>query len=398
MSRVSPVFLVLLGAALLVFIQSYALLSPIILSFILILLISLAINPVVAWLRKITGGRKVATAVVTTAFVLLLCLTAWAFYIPMKTSASKLVQRLPQYWERVQKPLLKFERQAVLSEARLREEVTTEVAREASAAGQYRTARQALESSDPPPAGNNSSIRANLLQMLQGAGGRFTSVAVNTAQILVVFVTVFFGVVFTLMNPRPIFRAFFYLVPEASHPKLLRVLQGIGAFVPHWALATLLGMLTIGLLVFLLMWPIFGFFDALILGVIAGALEAVPYLGPVLSAVPAILLAFGKGGMTPLWVVLAYILVQALENNLVSPLIMARSMRLHPLAVIFSMLLCVAAFGVLGVLIAAPVVAILLVLYDELYRPRLLPSSSDDRIDELARRSLYDGPTRPPPL
>jgi predicted PurR-regulated permease PerM len=46
-------------------------------------------------------------------------------------------------------------------------------------------------------------------------------------------------------------------------------------------------MLTVGLLVFLLMWPFFGFLDALVLGLIAGVFEAVPYLGPLLSAVPA---------------------------------------------------------------------------------------------------------------
>jgi hypothetical protein len=66
-------------------------------------------------------------------------------------------------------------------------------------------------------------------------------------------------------------------------------------------------MVTIGVLVFLLMWPILGFMDALVLGLIAGVLESVPFLGPLLSAVPGLLLALGQGGMTPLWVVLAYL-------------------------------------------------------------------------------------------
>jgi predicted PurR-regulated permease PerM len=180
----------------------------------------------------------------------------------------------------------------------------------------------------------------------------------------------------------------FSLVPERHHDQMLTIVQRIGKFVPRWALATLLGMATIGVLVFLLMWPIFGFMDALVLGLIAGVLEAVPYLGPLLSAVPALLLAIGKGGMTPLWVVLAYIAVQALENNVITPLIMARSMKLHPVAVIFSMLLCVAAFGVLGVLIAAPLVAIVQILHDELYRKRFLPAVTDADLDRLAQKAL----------
>ena len=202
----------------------------------------------------------------------------------------------------------------------------------------------------------------------------------NAAQIVVVLVTVFFGVTFTLMNPRPILGAMFSMVPESHHDQALTIVQRIGEFMPRWALATLLGMVSIGLMVFLLMWPIFGFMDALVLGLIAGILECVPFLGPTLSAVPGVLFAVGKGGMTPLWVVLAYLAVQALEN----------SMKLHPVAVLFSMLLCVAAFGVLGVLVAAPLVAIVDILHDELYRKRFLPTVTDAGLDRLARNALHE--------
>jgi predicted PurR-regulated permease PerM len=232
-----------------------------------------------------------------------------------------------------------------------------------------------------------------LSQTLQGVAGRFTAVAFNAAQILVVLVTVFFGVTFTLMNPRPIFGAIFSLVPERHHAQTLAIAQRIGKFVPSWALATLLAMLTVGLLVFVLMWPLLGFADALVLGLIGGVLEAIPYLGPILSALPALLFALGKGGLTPLWVLLAYLAVQLLENNVIAPLIIARSMKLHSVAVIFSMLLCVAAFGVLGVLVAAPVVAILEILHDELFRKRFLPTVTDADLDRLARKALREKPS-----
>jgi predicted PurR-regulated permease PerM len=94
--------------------------------------------------------------------------------------------------------------------------------------------------------------------------------------------------------------------------------------------------------------------------------------------------------MTPLWVVLAYLSIQALENNVILPFIMARGMKLHPVAVIFSMLLCVAVFGVLGVLVAAPLVAIVDILHDELYRKRFLPETTDADLDRLARKALHE--------
>ena len=89
-------------------------------------------------------------------------------------------------------------------------------------------------------------------------------------------------------------------------------------------------------------------------------------------------------------VLLAYIAVQALENNVITPFIMARGMKMHPLAVIFSMLLCVAAFGVLGVLVATPLVAIVNIVHDELYRKRFLPTITDADLDLLAKTSLFE--------
>jgi predicted PurR-regulated permease PerM len=363
------------------------------LSFLLILWFSLAVNPVTSRMRAFTGGRRGATGLIVAALAVLIALTGWALFGPMNDSVTKLSEQLPAYWERLQKPLIKIEQQAVLSEEKLQAEVTTEIARTATEEGKPEGARRTTKPAPPKSTKESESLRSRLSQMTQGVVGSFTAVAFNAAQILVVLVTVFFGVTFTLMNPRPIFGAMFSLVPERHHDRTLTIMQRIGKFVPTWAFATLLAMLTVGLLVFLVMWTFFGFLDALVLGLIAGIFEAIPYLGPILSAAPALLFALGEGGLTPIWVLLAYLAVQALENNVVAPLIMARSMKLHPLAVIFSMLLCVAAFGVLGVLVATPLVAIVDILHDELYRKRFLPTVTDADLDRLAQDALREKPS-----
>lgn len=380
---------VILGAALFAVIQSFPLLSPILLSFLLVMLITLAVNPLISRMRSLRGGRKSATVLIESALVVVIALTGWAIFGPMTESVTKLSEQLPAYWERFQKPLIKMEQQAVLSEEKLQAEVTTEISRTATEQGQIEISRQIAEAA-PSPAKETGSLRSVLSEMFRGVLGSITAVAFNTTQILIVLVTVFFGTTFTLMNPRPIFRGIFSLVPERHHEQTLIIVQRIGKFVPRWVGTTLLGMLTIGLLVFLLMWPIFGFTDALVLGLIAGFLESVPFLGPILSAIPAILFALGKGGMTPLWVLLAYVAVQALENNVITPFIMARGMKMHPLAVIFSMLLCVAAFGVLGVLVATPLVAVANIVHDELYRKRFLPKITDADLDLLAKKALFE--------
>jgi predicted PurR-regulated permease PerM len=335
-------------------------------------------------MRALLGGRKIATGLVAAALLAVVFLTGWAVFGPMKESVINISRTLPEYWERLQKPLIKFEQQSVLFEEKLQAEVSTEIAAENLATAKPEDGRLLTEPTSASSQEESASLRTSLKNMIQDMLGSFSAVAFNGAQILVVLVTVFFGVFFMLMNPRPIFGSFLSLIPERHHDRAVIIFQRIGKFVPLWAGATLLGMVTIGLLVFLLMWPIFGFMDALALGLVAGLFEAVPFLGPILSAVPALLLALGKGGMTPLWVMLVYLSIQAVENNLIIPFIMARQVKLHPVAVIFSMLLSIAAFGVLGVLVAVPLVAIVTILHDELYRKRYLPTVSDADLDHLA--------------
>jgi predicted PurR-regulated permease PerM len=387
-------FYLFLAAALFVFIEAFSLVSPILLSLLLILLISLALNPMVTRLRAWTGGRSAATGLVAVSVLAIIGLTGWAFFGPMAASATLLSEKLPAYWERLQKPLIRMEQQAVISEKRLQAEVSTEIAASASGTSEPEVRPHPRQPAPPPPAAESGSLRSSLSGMLEGVIGQFSAVAFNVAEILVVLVTVFFGVTFTLMNPRPVFGAIFALVPEPHHPRALIILQRTARFLPGWAGSTLLGMLSIGLLVFLLMWPILGLIDALVLGLTAGVLEAIPFIGPVLSAVPAVLLALGHGGMTPLLVVLAYVAIQVLENNVILPLIFAHGMKLHPVAVIFSMLLCVAAFGLLGVLLAAPLVAIATIVHDELYRKLHLPDVTDADLDRLAAQALHEKPAR----
>lgn len=386
----SVAFYVILGAALLAFIKSFTLLSPILLSFLLIILIVLSINPVITRMRVLIRSRRVAAGLVTAVFVAIIGLAGWAFFEPMKKSVTNLTTQLPQYWERLQKLLIRMEQQAAFTEKKLQAEVVTERAQTEMAEGDTEVAKQIAKSPQSAPPEEEGSLRSGISGMLRGVVGSFTAVAFNGAQMFIVMVTVFFGVTFTIMNPRPIIGAMFSLIPERHHDQALIIMRRIAKVVPGWALATLTGMLAIGLLVFLFMWVILGFKDALILGLIAGVMEAIPFLGPLLSAVPALLIALGAGGMTPVWVLLAFIAVQALEGNVIQPFVMARGMKLHPLAVIFSMLLCVAAFGLLGVLVAAPMVAIVDILHDELYRKRYLPTVTDADLERLAGNALRE--------
>lgn len=379
---------VVLAAVLFALIQSFVLIAPILLSLLLVILISLALDPLVRRIAGWTGGRTSATGLLAITFALVLALTGWAFLGPMTKSVTKLSEQLPRYWEKFQKPLIKIEQQAVRSEQKMQAEVKTEIAHTAPP----ESPKAARRSTEPPQSIDvgtpGNSLRAGFTQMLKGLAGGFAGAAFNAAQILVVAATVLFGVLFTLIDPVPVFGILYSIVPEVHHDRTRVIAKRISDFLPGWAGATALGMLTIGSLVFLLMWPLFGLMDALLLGMIAGIFEAFPYFGPILSSVPALLFGLIQGGNTPLWVALGYIAVQVVENNVILPYIMAKEMKLHPVAVIFATLICVTAFGVLGVVIAAPLVAIGQILYDELYRERFLPTVTKHEVDRMVTQDL----------
>jgi predicted PurR-regulated permease PerM/N-acetylglutamate synthase-like GNAT family acetyltransferase len=106
-----------------------------------------------------------------------------------------------------------------------------------------------------------------------------------------------------------------------------------------------------------------------VLGLLAGLLEVIPNLGPTIAAVPAILLALFEGnpwGLSSFWfaaiVAGMYALIQQLENNLIVPRIMGRSLNLHPLLVLLGVIVGGSLGGVLGILLAAPTLATLRVI------------------------------------
>ena len=127
-----PIYL-LVAAALFAILHAFSVLAPILLSFLLTMLISLALNPVINWLRTIAGGRKAATAVVIVTLLTILSLAGWAFYLPLSGAVAKFSESLPTYWERLQKPLIKLEKKAEHSEEKLQQEVKNEIAVDAVA-------------------------------------------------------------------------------------------------------------------------------------------------------------------------------------------------------------------------------------------------------------------------
>lgn len=111
---------------------------------------------------------------------------------------------------------------------------------------------------------------------------------------------------------------------------------------------------------------------ALALGVIAGFTNLIPFLGPVLGAVPALIVAISQGGLTFLWVLLLFVIIQNLETYVLDPLLVGSSVRVHPLYQLLAVLGGTQVLGIVGAVIVPPWVAGAAVLLENLYlKPKL---------------------------
>jgi predicted PurR-regulated permease PerM len=97
----------------------------------------------------------------------------------------------------------------------------------------------------------------------------------------------------------------------------------------------------------------------LALGVFYGVMELVPYVGPILGAIPAVLIALFTNPISAVWVVLLFIALQQLEGHVVAPQIFGHTLRINPLLVIFALLIGLQLYGVVGALVALPIAAVL---------------------------------------
>jgi predicted PurR-regulated permease PerM len=101
---------------------------------------------------------------------------------------------------------------------------------------------------------------------------------------------------------------------------------------------------------------------ALIIGIVSGVFNFIPYLGPIVGVILALIFALGNPWWTLLMIVILFVLVNQLEAIYLNPNILGKGLGLHPLTVILSILICGQLLGILGVLVAVPLVAILKVL------------------------------------
>ena len=180
------------------------------------------------------------------------------------------------------------------------------------------------------------------------------------------FLIVLFGGIFLATEPRFYRTGAIKLVPEERRGLVAEAMDESERALRMWLKGQLLAMLVVGLMTGTGLW-LLGVESWLVLGILAGFFEFIPFAGPILSAIPGILIALVHGPELALWTTLMYVFVQHSEAYLIQPLIQQYAVEVPAVVLLFSLLAFAVLFGGIGVLFAAPLTVVSYVLVKRLY-------------------------------
>ena len=188
---------------------------------------------------------------------------------------------------------------------------------------------------------------------------------------------IFFLGIFFMVQPDIYKKGIIKLFPKQHREHASDILNTVGYTLKRWLLGKIFSMLVVGVLTGIGL-SILGIPLALTLALFATLVTFIPNFGPIISLIPAFLLAFTKGTDYAIYVCLLYVGIQALESNIITPLIQ-RKMISFPLALILMAQVILGIFtGILGLILAVPIVAVVVVLIKTIYIKETL---NDDSIE-----------------
>ncbi|MEA1936991.1 MAG: AI-2E family transporter [Patescibacteria group bacterium] len=156
------------------------------------------------------------------------------------------------------------------------------------------------------------------------------------------------------------------VIPFDFQPRALKVIKKIEVKLGKWFIAQLFLGFAIGLVTFIGL-SLLGVPYAMVLAIIAGGMELIPYLGPTLAAIPAVIIAFSVSPFLALLTLILYFLIQEVENYVLVPKVMQKSVGLHPVIIIIAILIGYQFAGIIGVILSVPVATIASIILEDLY-------------------------------
>ena len=183
-------------------------------------------------------------------------------------------------------------------------------------------------------------------------------------------VLVLFLAMYLAVDPSTYRNGFLLLLPRAVRDDVGAALDASGVALRQWLIGQLGAMAVVGVLTGLGLWAV-GVPLALPLGILSGILDFVPFIGPLLAAIPGLLIAFSQSPQIAVYAALVYVTVQFVEGNIVLPLAQKWAVSLPPALSLLGIVAFGLAFGLLGMLFAMPLTVVAVVMIRKLYADKI---------------------------
>ena len=310
-------------------------------------LVALVLNPLVHGLERVKVPRFVAVFLVYFAFVAVVVVIASLVWPPVVHQIRSLTAALPGMGDKAGDTVGSLQR--LSDRARLGIDV----------GAQIKSGLSAIATRVPQFTGNVVDVGVTVVRQF-------------TLSIIIIVISIYM-----LLDGRRIGDFVARHFPTRSEADGREYVRGAKTAVVDYVKAQVLLSAVMGVSVGVAMWvlSLVGAFPsggryALFFGVWAGLMEAIPYLGPVLAAVPPSIVAVFDSPLSALWVIITFIVIQEVEGHILVPVIMGGRFRVHPLVVIFAILAGGEIHGITGMLIAIPLIPLIKETW-LFFRPRL---------------------------
>ncbi len=222
------------------------------------------------------------------------------------------------------------------------------------------------------PSADDLMAKVDPASMISRVGGYFSSTLGAVGNF---FITILLAI-YLASEPRFYYEGIQRFFPVNRRARVAEILNSIYDTLRWWLIGKAGSMIFIGLLTWIGL-SILGIPLALTLGLIAGLLSFIPNFGPILSAIPAILIAFIHSPISAVYVLAIYVGVQLIESNIVTPIIERETVELAPVVTIIFQLALGAMIGGLGLVLATPLLAMLVVIVKMVYFEDVLGDRSE---------------------
>lgn len=294
-----------------------------------------ALEPAVNWMNRIRIPRSLAVLILYLVIFLVLSLIMVLMVPPLIAQVTELARSFPYYYDKL---LSAFSY--------------------VSGTGQ-------------------DQVASTLQQSLQNLGSHLTEA---TSSIISTLVGIFGGILqflvlltiafYLVVDEDGIMRFVRSITPSTYQPYIIQMMRRLKAKLGSWLRGQLLLMLIIAILTYIGL-RLLGAQYALLLALWAGTTEIIPYVGPILGAIPAIFLALSVSPLQALLIMGLYIVIQQLENSIIVPMVMRRTVGLNPIVTIVAIVIGAKLGGVVGAIISIPVAVSVGVFLSDFFEKRL---------------------------